>query len=396
MKLKVLFVDDEPEILDGYKRIFFKYRNDWEQFFAISGQDALKIIEENNVEVVVSDMRMPGMDGNELLQKIRELNPEILRIILSGHQNEFKIIKSLSSAHQFLTKPCEPEKLSQTIKNAHNLRLLVENKKTLDFVKGINRLPSLPEVYIELEKELNKQDASFSNIENIIVRDPALTAKILQTVNSGFFGIPRQISNLLDALNFLGTNLVKSIILYLETFSSNNFNGDSAKHIKEISQHSFRVAEISRIICKSEKLSKSETDDIFIAGILHDVGKLILSNNNGYFEEVNQKIQLSKISWQEAERELYGFTHSGVGAYLLGIWGLPKQVIQAVAFHHNPAEIQCDEFCSADILNIANGLSHYKEQDLKINKLDINHEHILKHYSEEKINKWWKEINRKD
>ncbi|MBX3042470.1 MAG: HDOD domain-containing protein [Candidatus Kapabacteria bacterium] len=392
MSLRILFVDDDQDVINGYRRIYYKFKSEWDMFFALSGRQAIEIINKEKINVIVSDMRMPGMDGDELLKEIQKTHPQILRIILSGHQDEIKIIRSLSSAHQFLIKPCTPEDLKAAIVNAYALRNLLEDKKVINLINGLGKVPSLPDIYIKLENELNKPDVSFQNIEEIILKDPAITAKILQVVNSGFFGIPRKISNLMDALNLLGTNLVKSIILYLETFSDNHFDDKAAKFINEIGKHSLRVAEITRIICKKEHIPKTISDDIFICGILHDIGKLILINFENYIEAIDHKSN-SSLSISQAETELFGYNHSGVGAYLLGIWGLHKDIIQAVAFHHNPDDLIYHKDCMIDILHIANGLAYYKFKDFDIDKIDFDKEYVLSKYSEGKIRKWWLDIN---
>lgn len=393
MALRILFVDDEPEVINGYRRLFFKLRNEWDQHFASSGEEALKIIEQNKIDVVVSDMRMPGMDGDELLTIIQNKHPQILRIILSGHQNQIKIIKSLSSAHQFLIKPCTPEQLNKAISNAYSLRKLVEDKNTINFVNGLNNIPSLPDIYIRLEKELNKDEVSFSNVENILIQDPAITAKILQVVNSGFFGIPRKISSLMDALNLLGINLVKSIILYLETFSTQKYDSETSKYISQIGKHSIKAAEIGRMICKFEKLGKEHLDDIFISCILHDIGKLILLNNRDYIKNVNELCESKGLKWSEAEVELYGYTHSGVGAYLIGIWGLPIEIMQAVAFHHNPADLICDDHCIPAIVHIANAFANYNGKEFDFEKLELDKLFVEDMIGKAKLSYWWREYN---
>ncbi|GAB1371492.1 response regulator [Candidatus Kapaibacterium sp.] len=392
MKTKILMVDDEPEIINAYRRLFFSFKNVWEINFATSGAEAIEFLKNNEVDVVVSDMRMPGMNGDELLRIIQSDFPGTLRIILSGYQDEISIIRSLSSAHQFLIKPCEPDKLKVTIENAYALRDLIENKQFIEFANGLDELPVLPQIYIKLEREFSKEDISLRRVADIIEEDPVISAKILQVVNSGFFGIPRRIADLMEALNYLGTNLVKAIILYVETFSVKNYPEAESVEIRKIGKHSMKTAEIGRVLCKLKKLDKKSSDNIIISCILHDIGRLLMIRKKNYLNDVLEKMASDNISMIDAENKLYGFTHTSAGAYLLGIWGLPKEIIEAVGFHHNPSAINCEADCVTGVVHFANAFANYSKSIFNFKEFDLDLEYTQKFISEDEILKLWKNV----
>jgi HD-like signal output (HDOD) protein/CheY-like chemotaxis protein len=361
--------------------------------FAESGLNALEIISIQQIDVIVTDMRMPGMKGDELLRKIQVSNPGTLRIILSGYNDEILIVKSLSSAHQYLTKPCEHEKLKATIDSAFALKNQIENQTFLKFVNGLDELPVLPQIYIEIDKELSKSDISFKKIADIITDDPVLSAKILQVVNSGFFGLAIKINNLFEALNYLGTNLVKAIILYVETFSGKNYSSASLNEIKKIGQHSIYTAEIGRLIAKHQGKNKQDTDMIFISCILHDIGRLLMLKIDNYSYSAKYTADTKNISIVESELEQFGFSHNIAGAYLLGIWGLSKDIIEAVGYHIEPSKINCKENTIAGTVHLANSFANYKKNEFNYDDLDIDRAFVDAYLSIEKVYDIWKFVN---
>jgi putative nucleotidyltransferase with HDIG domain len=336
---RVLFVDDEPKLLDGLRRMLRVMRNDWEMEFAADGQEALAILDAKPFNVVVTDMRMPGMDGTELLNKIKDLHPQVVRIVLSGHSEKEMVLKTVGLAHQYLSKPCDADSLKATIARACSLRNLMDDEGLIQAVSEIRSLPSLPSLYSEVMKEMASPGGSLNRVGEIISRDTGMSAKILQLVNSAFFGLPTRISNPVRAVNLLGLETVKALVLSVKIFSEFSRAGSNYCRIDELWKHSISTALYARDIAREEKRSQDKIDDAFMAGLLHDVGKLILLDK---FPEKCQKIlelaDSEKCHAWEAEQRLIGTTHARIGAYLLGIWGLSESIVETVAYHHSPHE----------------------------------------------------------
>lgn len=377
-KLKILFVDDEPNVIRGLKRMLFSLRKEWDQYFALSGEEALNIMQESEVDVVVSDMRMPKMNGAELLERIKEKYPKAVRIILSGYSDKELALKSTSAVHQFLAKPCDSEYLKKIVEKSFNLREHLHNENLLNFITGVGKLPSLPDVYLRLEEELNKEDASLNNVSKIISQDITMTAKILQLVNSAFFGLPANISSPMQAVNYLGINIIKSLVLYIKLFSLFKVDKASNIYLNELWNHSIKVGNLSKILVEKETSNKEMQEDAYIAGLLHDIGKLLVMSNKEYFTMIMHFMKENNMSYDEAEESVIGTTHADIGAYLLGLWGLPQRIVEAVAYHHKPSRFVNDnKFDSLSSVHIANTFAHLPNLDLNhIKNLGIENEVI--------------------
>jgi len=392
MAISILFVDDEKNVINGLKRMLFSMRKEWNMLFAESGVAALKKMGVNEIDVIVTDMRMPKMDGAELLEKVRETFPHTVRIILSGHSDDEMAIRSTRVAHQFIAKPCDAETLKTKILKTIKLRELLSDKSLLEVVNGIDDLPSLPDTYLKLDAELNKKDVALGKISEIISRDITMSAKVLKIVNSAFFGLPSKVTNTSQAVNLLGVNIVKSLILYISTFGAPKIPDNSKFYLETLWDHSFLVGDICRKISRIANFGKDIGDDAYTAGILHDIGKLILLKDSNYYNDVFSLMAEKNITILEAEKTLYKTNHSEIGAYLLGIWGLPENIVEAVAFHYSPQTSVNSNILTLPILYLANKLSVLKiSRDLylpgfSIAKTQINLEFISNYFSETILN----------
>lgn len=335
----ILFVDDELKLLDGLRRMLRAMRHEWDMEFVISGAEALATLQGRPFDVVVTDMRMPGMDGCELLSRVREQHPQVVRIILSGHTDREMILKSVGLAHQYLSKPCDTEVLKATVARACSLRGLLEDRELIQVVSSIKSLPSLPSLYAEIMKELAAPEGSLIRVGEIISKDVGMSAKILQLVNSAFFGIPRHVVNPARAVSLIGLETVKALVLSVKIFSQFEESSLQPHFIAELWDHSMSTGSIARDIARAEKLGQEKIDDSFMAGLLHDAGKLILADKlPEKWSKIVGLAAAENCSLWEAERLILGTTHAHVGAYLLGIWGLSETIVQAVAHHHSPDE----------------------------------------------------------
>ena len=217
---RILFVDDEPGILDGLRRTLRPMRSVWLMQFADGGQTALQILEGGEIDVVVSDMRMPGMDGAELLQIVRERWPSVARIILSGHADRSAAVRSVGVAHQFLVKPCDGNELRSVVQRTCALRATLISPEVLSTLTELGELPAIPALYAALNRELAKPEPSLPALSKLIGRDPGMSAKILQLVNSAFFGLRRRVKSINEAVTNLGTDVVRSLALSSTAFTT--------------------------------------------------------------------------------------------------------------------------------------------------------------------------------
>lgn len=332
---RVLFVDDEVNILDGLRRTFRGARDRWEMEFVVGAEEALRACESKSFDVIVSDMRMPGMDGATLLGIIRERYPDTARIVLSGYSEEVLSMHILSVAHRCLSKPCEPAELREAIENVCLLRDVLSTEPIRRIVGSVSELPSLSTTYMQLLKVIKDPETSIGDVVNLIEKDVAMSAKILQVANSAYFGLPRRAANLKGAAMYLGIATIKNLVFASEVFSIFKPHASLPKGFcEDLQRHAYRSA----LIAGTLPVPHEMRDIVFIAALLHDIGQLFLASS------MPESLSAILDTCAKEQRDLYaveeeqlGTTHAEIGAYLLGLWGIPFPAVEAIAHHHRPA-----------------------------------------------------------
>ncbi len=356
--MKVLFVDDQKQVLQGFRRLILSLNLDWQVEFEDQPLKVIEHLDHAKFDIIVSDMRMPKLNGAQLLEMVANKHPYLIRIILSGHSDQKMILETVPNAHQFLAKPCQAEELISTINRAYRSKQLLENENLCFLITGTRAIPSLPENYFELEKELKNSDPDMKKIGSIISSDVGLVGNILHVVNSAFFGLPRKIESPLHAINLLGIGTIKGLVLQNSINSQINPENTNLC-LKTFSNHCLQTAVLAKKAANLIGFCRDTQSNSFIAGILHDVGKLILSINlrDKYEEVLTLFSNGDSESIVQIEQEVIGATHCEVGAYLLSLWGLEDSIIDTVAFHHNPSE-QLNENNVLTAVHIANSIEH--------------------------------------
>ncbi len=390
----ILFVDDEPLVLEGLQRMLRSLRQEWQMNFLPSGAEALKFMENNPVDVVVADMRMPGMNGAQLLNEVMKRHPQTVRLILSGHADQELILQCVGTTHQYLSKPCDAEMLKRTVRRAATLGNSLQNDAVKRLVARMDRLPTIPSLYTKMIETLQSPEVSLDEVALIVQRDPGMTAKILKLVNSAFFGLSWPIANPVEAISHLGMETVKSLVLCLHVFTQYQFARPGGISVDEVWLHSLRTAEAARMIAGQEDLPVKEQDEAFVGGLLHDVGKLVLACNCAAdYEKVCRVAQTESLSLLEAERRIFSCTHADVGGYLLGLWGLPVPVVEALTFHHTPALSLNDCFSPLTAVHAANSLVHEADVARGLRaSAKLDQEHLAKLGVADHIRLWRDEL----
>lgn len=340
---KVLFVDDDAGVINGLKRMLRPLRNEWEMHFAHSASEALALLAGGRFDVIVSDMRMPGMNGADLLAQVRDKYPHMIRIILSGYSDQDLLLKAVRPAHQFLTKPCDAETLKNTVRRISSLQDLLSGEEVKSVISKTDSLPSLPRLYSEIINKLQNEDVSITDIGKIIEQDVGMTAQILKLVNSSFFGFFNKISSPVQAVSLLGLETIKTLVLSVEIFSMLQVGENMALPFNELLERSTLSGLFAKKIAREVSADKQFIDDAFAAGFLIDIGILLLAAKLP--EEYSKVLALArkeKLTLQEAESRVLKSGHAEIGAYLLGLWGFSENIVEAIARHHTP-EIYGDE-----------------------------------------------------
>lgn len=337
---RVLFVDSDPGAARKLQKTLEPMCPEWEMEVAMSGEEVLNIMSRSAFDVVVPDIRIEGMDGLELLGIVSERYPETVRIIHSELLDPDEALKSTMNVHQFLMKPCCAETMKNTIERTCKLRDLLRDDTLKKIVTGIKNLPSVPVLYNLIVSEMQSAEPSLKKVGRLISQDVSMSAKILQLVNSSFFALPLKITDPQQAAVYVGIELLKSLVLSIHVFSSISEDAELCGFsLLKMWRHSLRTGRLAADIARAEKSDRKVVEEAMIAGMLHDIGKLILLKMLRKYNEVMELVESTGCSFAEAEYTVMGASHSELGAYLLGLWGLPGNVVEAVAFHHNPSKL---------------------------------------------------------
>ncbi|HMJ51709.1 MAG TPA: response regulator [Polyangiaceae bacterium] len=386
---RLLFVDDEKLVLDGLRNMLRPKQRHWEMTFVAGGPEAIEELGRREFDVVVSDMRMPRVDGAAVLKHVQATQPNAVRIVLTGHTETELALRTIPVAHQFLSKPCDAATLEGTIDRACSLQSILTDPALRSAVGAIGRLPSVPALYMKINESLEKPTTSLKDVALLIEQDMAVSAKILQVVNSGFFGLPKRVTNVHAAVTFIGINMLRRILLSVQAFSAFERPTVPGFSLEELQKHSHLTAVVASRMFKA----KRESEDAFTGGILHDIGKLILATRPSGGEPrpgVRSPASITTSGPPDAA-EVNGVTHAEVGAYLLGIWGLPYAVVEAVAYHHNPLAVRHKTFDVVDAVYVANILTQESPARDPSSPDSLDHAHLA-HLGVEGMLPEWRQL----
>jgi len=343
-KKNILFVDDNENVVSGIQRQLRPYRNQWQLFFANSGAQALETMAQQPIDLIVSDMMMPEMQGDELLKKVSELYPGTVRMILSGYADEETLKSGLEVAHQHLSKPCSAETLREAISQIFKIQTCVSNPRIIEGVGDPNKLPSLPKIYEELNTALRNDTTTTRDLADIFARDMVLSAKLLQLVNSPYFGLNRTISNLSEAINLIGIKKLNNLVL--SAHIKNAFPvkiPEMERYMQLIWQDAGQVAELARLIALAENQQEDRPDQAYLGGLLHNMGLLIfLSQGGNQLKTLLEQVKSTDLPLPELEMQIFGFTRSEAAAYVLSLWKIPPRIIEAILLQNSPNETDYD------------------------------------------------------
>ncbi len=383
-KKTVLFVDDEPMILNGLRRMLYPMQNDWDMLFADSGAKCLEIIEKTKVDVLVSDMRMPGMNGFELLQTVRKRWPTVIRVMLTGQPDKDLYCEVMTISHYFLWKPAKFEDLKMLLGGVRNLDVYFHDKQLLDLLGGVTSLPSLPPLFNRLVELVESPEPNISIIAAVINEDISMAAQILKLVNSAYFNFSRRIETIQEAVAFLGHNILRQIVLAQHLFGQCTDQERTTFKLDELWRHSLCTATFAKTITENGNEGVTVSNNAYLAGLLHEIGKLILIRYRpGLYVEILQEVLQNGRSQVDVESERLGTTHAIIGGYLTSLWGLPHTITEAVTLHHQDLlSLQPEIFKMSPVLEAvwhANRISRGDfSQSEKYRNVIAGWQHILK------------------
>lgn len=332
---RILLVDDESAPLADLQKELKQINSNWDVLIATGGKQAMDFFRHQKVDITISDLNMPVMNGVELLSLIRAECPGCMRIAIIDPKDIHQYQNIALAAHQFIAKPWSIRDVAAKIYQLHGLSNILHQEGVQKVVNQISRLPSQSSAYSQLIDELNKQESSLDKTARIISTDMSMTAKLLQLVNSAYFGLPREVHDVSQAIFYLGTDTIRDLVLSVQIFSYFEQDKLEAAGLGGLWDHSLMVAQLSRALAASITNDKSIITSAFTAGLLHDLGKLILGVVFKDFYSTRSLVGKDSIYWLGEEKRQFESSHADIGAYLLGLWGIPPAILIAVSNHHS-------------------------------------------------------------
>jgi HD-like signal output (HDOD) protein/CheY-like chemotaxis protein len=337
-RVRVAFVDDDASILTNLRRTMLAMLDEWEMAFFITGADLLRRLETDVFDVVVADMRMPDLDGPALLDAISRLHPEMMRVILTGAADNASIFRTVGPAHIYLPKPCDPAALAQAIRSRMTLRALMDGSEMVRLLNSISKLPSAPDLFLDLVSELRSPRSSAATVAGIIARDVAMTAELLKLTNSSYFSTSTTVSAPLQAVRILGLEIVQTLVLQLGIFRQFRGDEEMTRQIEQINAYSQALGDLAERLALAAGEPDSVAKAAHCAALLSAIGSLVLLNEKraDYVSALAESGPDRPL--HEAEGEKFGADHTLIGAYLLGLWGFSDAIIEAITFSGRPSQ----------------------------------------------------------
>jgi HD-like signal output (HDOD) protein len=380
--MRALFVDDEPAVLRMLRVGLRALTPEWELIFAERGDAALALMQETPVDVLVTDMRMASVNGAEVINEAQRRFPQTVRLVLSGYADEELVMRCVAATHQYLAKPPNLENLQATLRRIARLGARLPRVDVRSAVTRANRLPSAPAAQAHLIEVLESPSCSISQIGQVVDSDPCLAAQVLKLVNSAFFGFTREVGNAAEGVQLLGVGAMRALALTFQWFTPCPGAVWKVCDLERVWRHSQQTATLARRVAQAQGADSRTAALSFTAGLLHDLGHLLLAEN--WPNELAQSQALVRgLPGDQTETELriWQTTHADVGAYLLGLWGLPMPLVEAVGFHHAPSLSADQFFTPLTAVHIANALAHLdppRDLEMLANSLDLEYLRRLK------------------
>ena len=367
----ILFAHGDPAAINEFRHTFGE---PWEVVPAGTGPAALAELVKRSFDVLVTDLDLPEMDGAALLTQTRKDHPRTLCFILASEADRERVMKNVLGAHQFLAKPCDYSVLKRNMERALALDTWIASTSMRDLVSRVRTFPTVPSLYLEILSALKSPNATTEQIGRIIAKDMSMMTKLLQVINSACFGLPRKISDPVEAVGLIGFEAVKSMVMTIKLLSQYDKIKPVYFSIDKLWRHSTEVARSARNLTLFHTDNATMAETAFTAGLVHDMGKVVLAANfDEQYRGAQSLARKQKLPLEEVEKEIFGASHGEIGAYLLGLWGMPLDLMEVAALHHHPARGTVKEFNPLTAVHVANALEYELNPDKEetvVSKID--------------------------
>jgi HD-like signal output (HDOD) protein/CheY-like chemotaxis protein len=327
----------------------------WEAMAVANEVDALAQLEQRSFDAILVDFNLGSPDASDLLNQATEKHPEIVQFLLAHEADLALVAAKVLGSPQILPKPIQPLSLKSRIDNA--VTDSTSAKSTNDSAKASSDAPTIPPVYAEVLKAIESLGVSDEQIGEIIAQDPVLTFEVLRLTNSAYLGLPRNITTAAQAVQSLGLEIVKALVMALQFLAEHSRLKPGYLSLDQIWQHSVNVGQIARDLILFETKDRTLASQALVAGLLHDFGKVVLATNyDDLYGRVHSLARKQPVTLWDVEKEMFGANHGEIGACLAGMWNIPSPIVEAIAFSHEPALSQHEQFTPLVAVHIANVL----------------------------------------
>lgn len=359
----ILLADADANALEEFRQALGEQ---WIVKFAGTGAAALEELKKQPYDGLVASLYLPDLGTAQFLNKVRSKYPKTVRFVVASEKDRDRVVKEVLGAHQFLIRPFDADGLRTIIERALAFDLWMESDKLHKLVARMRSLPTVPALYLEIVASLKSPDSTTEEVGEMISKDMAITTKLLQVINSAYFGLPRTVTSAAEAVGLLGFETVKSMVMAVKLLNHYDRLKIADFSVEQLWKHSTEVAHHARKLVLMQTGDRMLAEEAFTAGLMHDVGKAVLAANfTEQYHGAQSLARKQRIPMWEVEKEIFGASHGEIGAYLLGLWGLPLGVLEAAALHHQPARAANKVFTSLTAVHAADVLQHESEPQVE-------------------------------
>jgi HD-like signal output (HDOD) protein len=353
-KKSILLAFEDPQALVDITQALGA---EWEPTSVASEAEALAEFEKRSFDGLLVDFNLGSTDASELLNQAAEKRPETIRFLVAYEADLALVAAKVNGSYLILPKPIEPASLKSRIEEGVNNSSSKQSGS--DQANSVNDSPAVPSVYSEVLKAFESPNVTNKKIGKIIARDEALTAEVLRLTNSSYLGLPRDITDPVKAVESLGFETVKALVMALQFLAERSRLKPGYLSLEQIWQHSVNVGQIARDLMLFETKDRTLASQALTAGLLHDLGKIVLVTNfDDLYGRVHSLARKQPVALWDVEKEMFGANHGEIGACLLGMWNMPSAIVEATALHHEPPLGEHQELTPLAAVHIANVLEH--------------------------------------